>query len=120
MIKPQIIENDGKPAFAVLPYAEWCRIENLLDDAQDNAALDAFRHNQEETFPIHVADALLAGENPVRVLRLYRKMVQAEVADQCGIATPYLSQIETGKRKASSAILKKLSVALRVSMDELI
>jgi DNA-binding XRE family transcriptional regulator len=120
MIKPQIIENDGKPAFAVLPYAEWCRIESLLVDAQNNAALDTFRHNQEETFPIQVADALLAGKNPVRVFRLYRKMVQAVLADQCGIATPYLSQIETGKRKASSDILKKLSAALHVAVDDLI
>jgi DNA-binding XRE family transcriptional regulator len=120
MIKPQIIEANGKPAFAVLPYAEWQRIEELLEDAQDNAALESFRRNSEETFPIGVAEALIAGDNPVRVFRKHRKMTLADIAKKCGIAMPYLSQIETGKRKASADVLKKLAGALAVSIDDLI
>jgi DNA-binding XRE family transcriptional regulator len=120
MIKPQIIEAGGKPAFAVLPYAEWQRIEELLEDAQDNAALESFRRNAEETFPVSVADSLIAGDNPIRVYRKHRKMSLSDVAEKCGIAKPYLSQIETGKRKASADVLKKLAVALGVSVDDLI
>jgi DNA-binding XRE family transcriptional regulator len=120
MIKPQIIEAGGKPAFAVLPYADWQRIEELLEDAQDNTALESFRRNSEETLPISVAEALIAGDNPVRVFRKHRKMTLADVADKCGIATPYLSQIETGKRNASADVLKKLADALAVAVDDLI
>jgi DNA-binding XRE family transcriptional regulator len=120
MTKPQIIESDGKPAFVVVPIAEWRRIESLIEDAEDNAAAEAFHRNRVETFPISVADALVAGENPVRIFRKHRGMTLAAVAERCGIAVPYLSQIETGKRKASSDVLKKLAEALAVSVDDLI
>ena len=120
MIKPQIIEAGGKPAFVVLPFVEWQRIEALLEDAEDNAALEEFRRNPRETFPMSVANALVAGENPVRVFRKHRKLSGSEIAERCGIAAPYLSQIETGKRKASAEVLKKLAEALGVSVDDLI
>lgn len=120
MIKPQIIEADGKPAFAVLPYAEWQRVEELLRDAEDSAAAEAFHRTRPETFPIALADELLAGGNPVRVYRNYRKTTQAEIAEKCGIAVPYLSQIESGKRRASTEVLKKLASALNVSVDDLL
>jgi hypothetical protein len=120
MIKPQIIESGGKPAFVVIPYDEWSRIEALIEDAQDNAALDDFRRNPTETFPISVADALLAGDNPVRVFREFRGVTLKAIAERCAITVPYLSQIETGKRHASAEVLKKLAEALGVTVDDLI
>ncbi len=47
-------------------------------------------------------------------------MTQADVAGKCDIAVPYLSQIESGKRKASAEVLKKLAATLGVSVDDLI
>jgi len=41
MIKPQIIEKDGKPQYALIPLAEWRRIEAMLDELEDIHALDA-------------------------------------------------------------------------------
>jgi DNA-binding XRE family transcriptional regulator len=120
MNKPQIIESDGKPAFVVLPFADWQRIAALIEDGEDNAALSAFRANGEETFPIAVADALIAGVNPIRVYRQYRAMTQQELAEKCGVAVPYLSQIETGKRHPSTDVIKKIADALSVSVDDLI
>jgi DNA-binding XRE family transcriptional regulator len=91
-----------------------------LEDDADNAALSAFRANNEETFPIAVADALIAGENPVKVYRLHRGMKQPGLAEACGVSVPYLSQIETGKCRPNSGVLKKLADALSVSVDDLI
>lgn len=120
MTKLQIIEQDGKPAFAVLPIDEWRRIERLLEDASDQAAIDRWRESGEETFPAAVVYALVDGQNPVRVHREHRGLTQRALADAVGIAVPYLSQIETGKRGPSTDILKKLAEALRVSVDDLI
>ena len=120
MTKPQIIESDGQPAFVVIPYAEWQEIMDRLEDDRDNATLSAFRANGEETFPIAVADALIAGENPVKVYRQHRNLKQGALADSCGVSIPYLSQIETGKRRPSAGVLKTLAEALSVSVDDLI
>ena len=120
MTKPQIIESDGKPAFVVLPYAEWSRIEEILEDAADNAALDAWVQNPTETFPASVADALIAGENAFRVFRRHRAMTQTEVAPKAGISVPYLNQIESGKRRPSTRVVKGLAAALNVPVDALL
>jgi DNA-binding XRE family transcriptional regulator len=119
MNKPQIIESNGKPAFVVLPYEDWRKIESLMEDAEDNAALAKFRSDHEETVPIAIVDALLAGDNPVRVYRKHRGLTLAVLAHQSDIATPYLSQIETGKRRASTDVLKRLASVLGVGIDDL-
>ena len=120
MTKPQIIESDGKPAFVVVPYAEWSRIEEILEDAADNAALDAWVQNPTETFPASVADALIAGENAFRVFRRHRAMTQTEVAPKAGISVPYLNQIESGERRPSTRVVKGLAAALNVPVDALL
>jgi transcriptional regulator with XRE-family HTH domain len=42
------------------------------------------------------------------------------VADAAGISKPYLSQIETGKRKGSTESLASIAKALNVSLDEIV
>ncbi len=120
MNKPQIIESDGKPAFVVLPFADWQKIAALIEDQEDEAALSVFHANGEETFPVAIADALIAGANPIRVYRQHRAMTQRVLAEKCGVAVPYLSQIETGKRRPSTDVVKKIADALSVSVDDLI
>ena len=119
MTKPQIIEQDGKPAFVVLPISDWEQIQERLEDSSDQAALNRFREDQEETFPASVADALIAGENPVRVYRKHRGLTQHDLAKAADIAIPYLSQIESGKRTPSLDIAKNLAMSLGVSVDDI-
>ena len=54
----QILETNGKPAFAVLPYAEYQALRELADDADDVAALLRFAKRyakgEVETVPIEI------------------------------------------------------------------
>jgi len=120
MTKPQIIVSDGRPAFVVLPIEEWRKIEEMLEDAADNAALEAWAKAPTETFPASIADALIAGESPVRVFRRHRNLTQTELAHKAGISAPYLNQIEARKRKPSTEVLKRLASALDVPLDALV
>jgi DNA-binding XRE family transcriptional regulator len=120
MTKPQIIESNGRPAFVVLPIEDWRKIEEILDDAADNAALDEWARNPTETFPANVADALIAGESPFRVFRRYRSLSQTDLAHSVGISVPYLNQIESRKRKPSTKVVKSLASALNIPIDALI
>ncbi len=63
---------------------------------------------------------LIAGENKVRVWREHRGMTAAALADAAGISTPYLSQIESGKRDGSIDVMKRISSALRMTVDDLV
>jgi len=120
----QIIERDGEPEYAVLPYAEYLHLveqAEMLEDIRDyDSAKAALESGAEELVPAEVVFAILDGESPVKVWREHRGMTQQQLADAAGISTPYLSQIETGKRRGTTGILGKLAQGLDVSVDDLV
>ena len=119
----KILESNGKPAFAVLPYDEYIALRELAEDAQDAVTLARFakRHasGKEETVPVEVVDRLLAGEPPLRVWREFRGMTAAQVAAAVQITPAHVSKIESGKGEPSVALLKRLARVLRVDMEVL-
>ncbi|MEO8354550.1 MAG: helix-turn-helix domain-containing protein [Chloroflexota bacterium] len=120
----QIIERDGKPEWAVLPYEEYLQLveqAELLEDIRDFDAISAaVERGDEELIPAEVVHAILDGESPIKVWREHRGLTQQQLADAAGISKPYLSQIETGKRKGTTEILLAITKALAVSLDEVI
>jgi DNA-binding XRE family transcriptional regulator len=93
----------------------------VLGDAQ---VIEKFHRRlvagEEETLPAGVVDRLLAGENPVRVLRAHRSMTLQQVADLCGVTNSHVSQVEKGKRSMSADLLKRMAAALRVDVELLL
>lgn len=74
----QIIEHNGRPAFAVVPIAEWTELQARLEALQDIA--DAKSACDAESFPVEFADRLLAGESPLKVWRDYRGLTLQALA----------------------------------------
>lgn len=120
----QLIERDGKPEWAVLPYDEYLALLEQAEELEDirdyDAAKAELERGEDELVPAEVVFAILDGENPVKVWREFRGLTQQQLADAAGISKPYLSQIETGKRKGSTDILFALAKALNVSLEEVI
>jgi DNA-binding XRE family transcriptional regulator len=111
----QVIEKDGKPEWAVIPYQEYERLVEEAEMLQDIRAYDEARKaikEGEELVPSQVTYAILDGENPIRVWREYRRLTQQQVAEAVGISVPYLSQIESGKRKGTVEVLSAIAKAL--------
>lgn len=117
----KILEADGKPAFAVLPYDEYCALRELAEDAEDSAALARFAKRyssgEEPTVSLEVVDRILAGETPLRVWREYRGISAARLASLVGITPAHMSKLESGKGDPSLALLRKLGKALDVELD---
>jgi DNA-binding XRE family transcriptional regulator len=119
--RPQVIRQDGKPAFAVVSIEDWERIIDALDDLEDIFFLEEHQADPSEEFlPPEMVDALLNGENPIRVRRKHRGLSQQQAAGAAGISKAYLSQLEAGKREASERVIKRLAKALRVDVDDLV
>jgi len=119
----QIIEHNGVPEYAVVPYAEWETIINRLEeieDIRDARAISAAIAGGEETYPHEFVKRLSSDENPLKVWREYRKFTLAMLAKACGVSIPALSQIENSKRTPSVDLLVKLSKALCCDMEDLI
>lgn len=116
-MRRQIITQDGKPAFVVIPIEEWRRIEATLEDRADAASVRAFLKHPTETFPDAVVAAILDGSHPVKALREHRGLTQAALAKASGTSAVYISQIERGERRAGRKLRARLGKALRVEPD---
>lgn len=120
----QVIHQNGKPEYAVLPYPEYLVLVEQAEMMEDIHSYDdaktSMASGNEELFPASVVDALADGENPIKVWREYRELTQQQVAEEIGISVPFVSQLETGKRKASIDVMKRLASILRVDIDDLV
>ena len=119
----QIIEKDGQPEWAVIPYAHYRRLSEdaeMLADVQAYDLAKALIANGEELIPSRVTFAILEGANPLTVWRKYRGLSQKQLAELTGISSAYLSQIELGKRKGSAEIWSALAQQLQLTVDDIL
>ena len=120
----QIIEREGQPEWAVLSYEAYLQLtedSGMLEDIRDyDAVKTAIEQGKEELVSGEVTFALLDGENPVKVWREYRGLTQQQLAEEAQISTPYLSQIETGKRTGTTEVLLTVAKALKVTLDDIV
>ena len=120
----QIIEKNGKPEWAVIPYKEYQKLQEALEDAEDikdiERSLEALHKGDEVMIPGEVTFAILDGTNPVRAWRTYKEIKMNELASKVGISSAYLSQIENGKRNPTIDTLKAIARELEIDVDMLI
>lgn len=120
----QVIKQGDQPEWAVVPYKFYLELvekAEMLQDIQDyDSAKAALARGDEELIPSEVVYAILDGENPIKVWREYRGMSQSETAEKAGISVPYLSQLETNKRKGSLDVLSAIAKALQVSLENIL
>jgi len=119
----QVIERDGKPEWAVIPYEEYERLVEEAEMLQDVRAYDEAKKaiaEGEELIPSEVTYAILDGGNPVRVWREHRGQTLQQLAEAAGISVPYLSQIESGKRRGSADVLAAIAKELGLSLDDVV
>ena len=120
----QVIKQNGKPEYAVLPYPDYLvlveQAEMLEDIHSYDEAKNSISSGNEELIPASIVNALADGENPIKVWREYRELTQQKIAEEIGISIPFVSQLETNKRKASIDVMKKMALILNVDIDDLV
>jgi DNA-binding XRE family transcriptional regulator len=126
MTKVQFIKTAGGEELAILPKSEYERLAKLVADEDIGTARlvrgarEKIVAGREVLVPKAVVDRLAERENPIRVLRDWRAMTQAELAVAIGITQGYLSDLEAGKRKGPVALHQKIAQALGVPIDLLL
>jgi len=120
----QFIVAPNGDKLVVMPEDVFERLREAAEMVEDIAAYDEVKRRlaagEEEFIPSEMVDRILAGENRVRVWREHRGLSVSALADKAGIAQPYLSQIETGKREGTLQTMKKIADALKITVDDLI
>lgn len=94
--KPQIIYEHNKPAFAVIPYADYMALVGGASD--DN-----------EFVPFALGDYI---QNPIRVARIEANLSQQDLADRINVTQGYISRIEARNFKVSDKLMHKIKTVL--------
>src|SRR4051794_10403065 len=108
---------------AILPRAEYERLKALSDEAAEDAGTARLVARAKKgdglRLPMAVVERLASGENPIRVLRQFRGLTQAELAtaEAVQITQNYLSDLENGKRKGPFELHRKIAAFLKVPFD---
>ena len=120
----QIITMPSGERMAIMPESEYLVMLDDAEMAHDIAAIELFKQRlasgDEELIPAAVVNAILDGENAIRVWREHRGLSVKALAELAGVAPAYLSQIETGKREGTVTTLGKIAKALGVTIDDLV
>ena len=120
----QIIEKNGKPEWAVIPFSEYEKLQEALEDAEDikdiETNLKAIQDGTEIAIPGEVTFKILEGTNPIRAWREYKHIKLNELAKNAGISSAYLSQIENNKRNPTIDTLRNLAKELSIDIEALI
>ncbi len=119
----QVIEKNGQPEWAVIPYEQYERLIEAMEMLDDIRAFDEAKQliaEGEELVPSTITYAILDGGNPIRVWRDYRGLTQQQLAEKVGISKPYLSQLESGKRAGTTEVLNTIAHALDLTLEDLV
>jgi DNA-binding XRE family transcriptional regulator len=128
-MKPQFIKTEGGGELVVLPRSAYEELVarasiDLDEDAaiarivdRSNAALASGR---DIVLPAEVAEAIIDGQNPIKVVREWRGLTQAQLARRNKLTQGYVSQLEAGTSGGSPKALKAIAKTLKVPVDLLL
>lgn len=109
LIEPQVIKQDNKPTFAVIPWDVYQElVKNYVPDESDI------------WFPQEVVEAnVVRGCSLIKSWREYLGLTQAEVAGRAGISQPAYAKLEKPDANPRTSTLRRLAKALEISLEHL-
>ena len=120
-------KKTGKGEIAILPRKEYEALIAKAGEADENigtARLVARARKDIATgaplIPKEFVDRIANGESALRVLREWRGVTQLYLSSKTNIGQGYLSDLENGRRKGTTAALKRIAEALKVPLDLLV
>lgn len=119
MTYPQIIRTPAGEELVVLPRSEYDAMITALEEAAEDAADAAIGVERLAEITAGAATKMTPAESAatlgyLRSARRARGMTQQQLAEICGITQGALSDIESGRRNGSPAVMLKLAQALDV------
>ncbi len=98
--KAQVIFDNGKPRFVVLPYADYVALTG--NDAKPLP-------DDNEFVPFVLSDYI---KNPIRVMRIEAGINQEQLAKRLDVTQGYISRIEGRNFQVSAKLLERANQAL--------
>lgn len=104
----QIIEQQGKPAFAVIPWTDY----QHLVAKKTNWWGDDIPHEVVKAIAVD-------GISSIKAWRGFLKLTQQQVANKMGVAQSALARIENNATPPKASTISKIAQAMGISSDQL-
>lgn len=112
MTEPTILrDSKGRPTHVVMPVADYERLRQQAELAH----VDGLRRR--DFLPVDVADRILEGERPLKVLREWRGLSQTQLAERTGLPQPTVALLERGRRRGTLAQWRAIAQALGLQIE---
>ena len=120
-------KKTDKGEVAILPRKEYETLVAKAKEADEDAGTARLvaRARKEiaagaSLIPMAVADRIAKGENPIRAIRDWKDVTQLYLSSKTNIGQGYISDLENGRRKGTTAALKEIARVLGVPIDVLV
>ncbi len=118
----QTFRTPSGEEMVVLPRAEYeallARAAEAEEDDADVAMFDermaALETGVDETLPPEVGAHVLGGHSAMKAIRLWRGLLQADLARNAQVSQGFISDLESGKKNADADTLDRIATALNV------
>ena len=117
-------KKTDKGESAILPREEYETLVAKAIEADENMSIARLvaRARKEivsgvPLFSKKIANRIAEGENAPRMLREWRDVIQLNHSAKTDIGRGYISDLERGRRKGRTMVLKKIAGALHVPID---
>ncbi len=107
-IPHQVIEQNGKPAFAVIPFEQFEKMAEQYVPDESNVS-----------FPHEVVKANFNGDSMTKAWREYLGLTQEELATRAGMSQPAIVKLEKTDANPRRNTLKKLATAMGLVLEQL-
>jgi hypothetical protein len=112
---------------AILPRAEYEQLAARAAEVDEDVgtAKIVARAKREVAagaalIPKQFADRIASGENPLAVIREWRDVPQLRLMFLTDLSQGYISDLENGRRKGTTAALRRIAKALDVPLESLL
>jgi ribosome-binding protein aMBF1 (putative translation factor) len=119
-VKVDIIITPKGEKLAILPLDDYRRLVAESDANDIKTRVARARSGKEETLSLEETKKLLDAKTPLAFWRRKRGLTQAALAERAGISQSYLAGLEAANRKGDPPLIKRLSGALGVRMEDLV
>ncbi|HZU64951.1 MAG TPA: helix-turn-helix transcriptional regulator [Novosphingobium sp.] len=107
-----------------IPVEEYRLLRSAAQELEELRTYDgakaALAAGEEELIPAEYVKRMLAGESPLRVWRDYRGLTQLQLSEAAGVNRVQIAEIEAARKVGSIETIKKLAVALGITIDDLV
>ncbi len=110
LTEPQVIIQNDKPAFAVIPWDEYQYLVSNQETSDES----------EVWFPNDVVKANVRGESLIKAWREHFGLTQDELAAKAGIKQPTLARLEKPDANPRTSYLQKLADTMGIMPEQLI